>query len=707
MVDIEQQAIQTFQANYKYFAAHHPELYQKIEILQQAIEQNQYRENYTLEYVDGYFDVKALGNGQFLYGSDSDTHALKAAEDVSFKKSIAAIKTFYTFPYTQANIDDLDKLSIINSWMTGTAPLVQFANENIPVDSEMKKIHKFIFFGAGIGKHLEAIHKKIAAESYFIIEDNLELFRLSMFVTNYAELGRDAKLFFAVMSNVNSFKNSYNQFAEDLEVGNSYLKFHLLSEQYAPKIKQIQNFAVTKSHLLYPYNYLLHKNLQVSKGIFEHYNFLNISKPFENGLFAEKPLLFLAAGPSLKKQLLWVKEHQNAYVIVAVFMISATLEAAGIIPDIVIHVDENSLPVIATMQKMKNSDFLKESLFVLAASAPLEHFSEIAKKENTFLIEDRTRYKVEHGFIEFFSVGEVGYALSLIFGTKDIYLLGLDLAVDQKTGKTHSEGHETEDAVDIKKGEDGPEEVASLRDTLIPIRGNYEPKIYTTPLFDTSIFQLNYFTKLYKQDFQNVYNLGDGAYFNDTVVVQPSELQSEPFDKKAHHKKIYALLKQMSTDDLSAQEKNNLDIRKKELKKKAKIIERFSREPLKSVDAFEIVYKELCTALIRPVVLELKETPEIFLNYFQTVGSYIGDFINTKEIENSEVKVKALQSILSRQLYKILHAFSRFDFDYIKGEKYFDTGDYTARQDEIIRFEIKAIEVSQLDEIYATDVIKE
>ncbi len=263
MIDIEQRAVATYQNNLVYFAAHHPALARKLQVLQQAIESGHYPEHYALEYVGDYFDVKSLADGSFLYGSSSAAHAAAAADSVSFKKNESAIETLYNFPYTRANVEDLDKLSIINSHLVGTAPVVRFVNEQTAGRDTMKKIYKFIFFGVGLGVHLGTIHEKISADSYLVIEENLELFRLSLFVTDYAALGAKSRLFFSVMDAPGDFKITYNLFAEDMLIRNSHLKFYLLSDAYAPKIKQIQNFAVTQSYLMYPYSYLLHKNLRI------------------------------------------------------------------------------------------------------------------------------------------------------------------------------------------------------------------------------------------------------------------------------------------------------------------------------------------------------------------------------------------------------------------------------------------------------------
>ncbi len=700
MIDIEQQAISTFQNNLNYFATHHPLLHKKLDVLETAIGSGQYRENYSLEYISDYFDIKELSSGALLYGRSSLDHAQMAADGVNWDKRESVIKTFYDFPYTKTNVKDLDRLTMINSWMVGTAPIVHFVNEQMSTHHMLKKIYKFIFFGVGVGVQLSVIHQKIDTDSYLIIEDNLELFRLSMFVTDYKVLGHKARLFFSVMDDPGEFKQIYDLFAADLMIRNSHLKFYLLSDSYAPKIKQIQNFAVTQAHLAYPYNHLLHKNLLVSHAIYEDYDFLNISRPFEASPFSDKPILYLAAGPSLDVRMEWVRENQKKFIIVCVFMIADKLEQEGVLPDIVVHVDEAKEAITNTLRSMEASGFLKESIFILAASVPLGLFTAIGKKENIFLIEDRTRYKKDHGFIEFFSVGEVGYALSLIFGVKEIYLLGLDLAVDQKTGKTHASGHRTSVEIDISRGDTGPESSGTLRETLITVKGNRQATVFTTPLFDASIHRINYFTRLYKSGDQKIYNLSDGAYYDETVALQVEDVCVEDISKDETGTELLKYLQSRSTDSMSDVEKNNIIIRKKEVKKKARLIERFSKQNIKEIEGFRKQFIALVGSLITPVTQETNEVSDIFLNYFQTVGNYIGNLLNTVDLHRPDKIAKELQKLLSRQLYKILHDIGSFEFDYINGKKYFDVNGFSELQSEILELRLEAREVPQIAQLY-------
>ena len=63
----------------------------------------------------------------------------------------------------------------------------------------MKNLLKFIFCGVGLGFHIAEIQNKVKSSLIFIMEDNLEIFRLSLFTTNYQSISEQARLFFSIM----------------------------------------------------------------------------------------------------------------------------------------------------------------------------------------------------------------------------------------------------------------------------------------------------------------------------------------------------------------------------------------------------------------------------------------------------------------------------------------------------------------------------
>lgn len=72
--------------------------------------------------------------------------------------------------------------------------------EEIKEDKKYEKIDKFIFLGNLLGTQIIDFYNKINFKSCFIYEPNLEIFRLSLFTTNYMQLSKNIKFTFSIMN---------------------------------------------------------------------------------------------------------------------------------------------------------------------------------------------------------------------------------------------------------------------------------------------------------------------------------------------------------------------------------------------------------------------------------------------------------------------------------------------------------------------------
>ncbi len=655
MKDIEQKAITTFQNNLLVLSEKYPEVFKKVDILSQAIENGSYKERYALEYKNGYFDVADTVSGEWLYGSSSVEAAKKAASEINYQKDQGVIETFYNYNFTDEAVQYANKENPTTSKFVLIAPVVSFATKLLPKTTTMKQIFKFIFFGVGLGLHLETIHDKIHSYMYLIIEDNLELFRLSLFVTDYTKIANESELYFAIMEDDTGLKNAFEGFYHNSFIRNNYLKYYIFYPEYRQKIAQIQNFIVTQSSNTYLQDRLLLKNIKTIKTIKKRYNFFDITKRYKNTIFNEKPIVLIAAGPSLGKNIQWLKKNTPFVTIVALFMTSIILEKHGIKPDIVVHVDEQSNPVKNTLSKMQSTSFFDSSLFFLSPSVDMELFLSITSKENIFLVEDRTNYRFNKGKLEAYSVGEIGYALSLIFGAKEIYLLGLDLALDSKTKQTHSTGHLSSKGKNEVKDATSSENV-SLRGSEFLVKGNFLDKVPTTPLFDVSIFKVNDFTHTFKQENQTIFNLSDGAYFENTVPKRAKETDLQIFKKKStsYTEKLRVFCDKNSSDKMDKDEKEAFFERKKDTKNKKEIVLNFSKQRYPSMEQFSSAFTKVAAECILAHHKNTGELAQIFIIYLENTGGYIGDFFNTTKIENPKKHIKQFQKIITLQFLKII-----------------------------------------------------
>jgi hypothetical protein len=311
-----------------------------------------------------------------------------------------------------------------------------------------------------------------------------------------------------------------------------------------------------------------------------------------------------------------------------------------------------------TIDRIQNKEFTKESLFFLAPSIDSNHLLTIAKKENIYLFEDRTRYRFNKGFLESFSVGEVAYALSLLWDVKELYLLGLDLALDAKSKQTHADGHASAKAGkerELTKVEES--DSVSLRGSELTIKGNFRELVSTTPLFDMSRVRLNYFTKEYKDANQKVYNLNDGAYFINTLAKRVEDIDfttQEQINVKEDHLHIKEFFDTHASDIPDKEELIAIQDRKKDALEKRDAIVNFSKKKSPTIEQLHNSFTLMAGILIDSKESNFHELSQIYVIYLENVGGYIGDFFNTSGIKNPKRSIKEFQKIITLQLLKIV-----------------------------------------------------
>jgi hypothetical protein len=192
MQDIEQLVVENYQQSMEYFQKEQPELHSKLQALELLIGEGRYPVKYDLEYVDGYFDVVLLATNERLYGTNSDVHSQRLADIINYNKNEHTIETFSRLTFDDVSLDRLKNLNA-NHTHTTTAPIMEYWNRNADESLPMKRIYKFIFLGSGLGLHFEKTIKRIDPMMTFVVEDDIELFRLSMFVCNYKKTEYDKR----------------------------------------------------------------------------------------------------------------------------------------------------------------------------------------------------------------------------------------------------------------------------------------------------------------------------------------------------------------------------------------------------------------------------------------------------------------------------------------------------------------------------------
>ncbi len=631
MQDINTIITKNFNDNIEYLQNNHPELFIKLSEYDAAISNGHYIEKYELVYENDNFDVLEKSTQKYLYNKQTTHHTKEALKTLEYSTLNNCFEGFFRQSYTKEQVALYTKrrdASPLEFYASYVADILHETEKK--ETTQLQSLDKYIFFGVGLGLHISAMASDISAEVYLIVEDDLELFRLSLFCTNYKKLAQDAELFFSIFEDDTEFSKTSEQFLQKSHFYNHYIKYFQLLSHSDDKVNKFYIAISTQSDLKFLFHDYMKISISPLQRVAEGYNTLLKECSFLNTTFQEKAFLLLASGPSLQNNISFLQKNRNNFIFVAVSSALEFLELHDIKPHIVVHLDPFDTSILS-FEKLKDISFLDESLLCFAASSPKKLFEKFPK-EQIFIYEAGSNYKADALNISAPCIGSLSYMLLLVLQVKNIYLLGLDLAVDSITGVDHTEIHQ-----DTKKLalEDvfSKKETLSYKDDLFEIEGNIKERVYTTPHFYSSISIINrYFPKL-KKEFQNVYNLSNGAKFNTATPLKPEEMTTLIPIPENSFSQIKELLLSYSEKKLKQTDKESLHKKFDYAKELTKTLQ---EHQIQNSDAKQYA-QEINIIITRNKALykyELARVLDSYLyyilnfiyNYFQNTNSTLHDF---------------------------------------------------------------------------------
>jgi len=662
MKNIEELAIQNYKNNLLFLENTHPDVYKKIQLLEAAIDMGEYQEKYALEYMqENYFDVKDIASGNFLYASNSVEISKQLTNMVNFKKDNHIFDGFQLY-YGFENIENQpDK----NKSLIGIYPIMTYYIDNVKPDLEMIKIEKFIFIGCGLSLHLELIDKKIDSDEYLIIEDDLELFKLSLFTTQYYKFLEEKSVIFSIAEGDSIFSNKFNKFLNDSFYINKFLKYSYFPAHSEQKIKLIKNVLSSQDFVNFGYRTVLEKFIRPLKYIKEKRKFLNLSQHLKKSVFSEKPILLLSSGPSLQENIKWIHEHQGKFIVVCVASALKTLCKNNIIPDIIMQIDGFDIAV-NVLKGFDTKEFVKDSIAIFGPFVQSD-FMKYFNKKLSYITEEDTYYidgcKSPMGSC----VGSTSLYYNLIFNTKKIFLIGLDLALNDE-GKSHSKEHVTKAQIDISDTKLDSE--ISFRKNFFSVKGNKKDIVNTTALFHNSIRHIFDSLTVLKHDDQEIFNLGDGAYLNKTTPLNIEDIKINnlpTLQKDSIRDEILTLFNSYSTTSLSPKDIVSLQKRLKHTRDVQKIISKYKKNVnYTSADSYLYdffgIISELCSFKGR----EYSNLSDVYYSFFRYTSPMMTDMLNTKDMKKISFHTKKLDKMISNELINIAKIYENALGDFLK-----------------------------------------
>ena len=664
MEEIETAAMRTYQNNLKYFAKEHKNISTLLAYFDKALGDEDYVPQYDLEYLDGYFDIKILDSDTYVYSSNSTDISKELAKRVNHNKSSYI---FEGLPIYNLQQETIDRAGEDIKFIDGLFPLMKYYWENSTETDTMKSIEKYIFIGTSLGLHLPLIHEKISAKHYLIVEDNVELFKLSLFTTDYTKIAQDATLYFSIADDENMFIQTMYKFLEVDFFDNRYLKYTHLPIHSNEKIKQIQNALTTQNFIFFPYKAELYKYLRPLDYINDGYSIMNLSTNLNTSLFTDKPVLVLGAGPSLQKQIQWLKSNHEKFIIIAASAILNTLYTNNITPSIVTHLD-GSIETVSHYEKVMQTDFLKNTIMLLGANTH-EKIRQIFSKEQIFCYEEGSNYFENFGSVSTPCVGSFSIIISLILNANKIYLLGLDLAFNQETGETHANEHLYNKKTDMSKKNE-LQSTMGHTNNIFPVQGNFTDTVYTNPLLHASIQSLYRHIPNIKKKQQTLYNLNDGAMINQTIPKHIADLDTASFvsmNKEELFVSIKDLFTTNATKSLSPSDVVSLKKRCANAQEiQASLQHHQNAVSHSNVNTYIYDLLGLVSSILKRQSRESYNLSFVYLQFFKFALSIIIDLFNTKGLKNEKRHIKKVDKMLQREMNDICEVYIKRLESFIK-----------------------------------------
>jgi hypothetical protein len=603
--ELQQTLSAIYLKNIEFLKKNEPNLYKKIEFFE-----NLNIENYSLDFVNEQFKLVDLKTKESLYKNEEP-----------FSNSLKRVNSFdISNAFSLVQFEILNKKVVYKDEINASVYLNEYIKnfENIEL-----KVDKFIFFGTLLGVHLNDFHKSLNAKVYLIIEPNIEIFRLSLFLCDYEELAKTSKIFFAINEDENELFEIVDSFFEYKYELNSLIHFEKIDSSYDILLEKLQNHFTSKSQMRYPfseflislkrgYNYLLNEKKAI----------LNLNQKCQ--ILEDKKVLFLGAGTSLAKNLEWVYLNQEKFIIVASSAVLKHLRILEIIPDVILAIDGQKEPMLE--QFNTDSKMYKDSIILASIKLDTELFLKL-KDTKIFFMQNALELFSNYGFLSGVTVGDIGIDIIAKLGAKEIYLLGVDASIDSKNGKTHVGTHKSSRKLDLNAKNSG-----DFREDIVYVKGNFEEKVPTFREYLEMIESAE--DIIFKHsEFVKVYNLGNGAYFKGATPLKIKELKSnlKKIDKEILDIKLFESFKKISKQKLEEIDIKDISKEKKILKKLNTIkIENFYKE-------FKIVFEKYPNSMIC----------NIFDRFFKLILPY------NKILENKEAN-----EILEKQICAVLSSFN-------------------------------------------------
>ncbi|QXM05172.1 motility associated factor glycosyltransferase family protein [Crassaminicella indica] len=318
----------------------------------------------------------------------------------------------------------------------------------------------YIVYGLGLGYHIKELKKKISSRSYiYVIEKNLDIVSTYMRTQNFLEIATGNIFFFfgsdeEILTRINQKIFAFNVMPLFGNLTNLILPSY--KNIYGNWINEMQRKIFdTIRHAYFMLGNDMEDTIIGIKNNLENINTLLESPSIEllKNAYSNKPVIIVAAGPSLDKNIHELKKLQGKALIIATDAVLSTLKKYEIVPDGVVTIER----MLLTYEKFyKDKEINPKTVFIGPTVVRPEIFSTL--KDNKKLICLKQGEKINEwinndilGENRLLSMGtscaHIAFSFAKYIGANPIIFIGQDLAYT-KDGVTHSNDVEIKNKVD-------------------------------------------------------------------------------------------------------------------------------------------------------------------------------------------------------------------------------------------------------------------
>lgn len=396
------------------------------------------------------------------------------------------------------------------------------------VSINSKKAYYVFSFGFGLGAHIHDLVEKTNCQALIIIEPNLEFIAQSLEVFDWPALHdvmdeRGGHLNLIISDNEDII---YGRIRTDIRILNAcsldgaifFTHYHnVLFVRLQERIKSNTNIILAGLGFYFDETVMIantYENLHAGKAQMIR---------FSGKSFRKYPAFIVATGPSLDKDIAWLKDNKENAVIFACGTANMPLLKAGIVPDFQVEIENipelydlmrdtarhldisKSHLLTSTTVDARVSDFYDETSYYFRPA--LASFPLFARDEDAPLHNGSP------------TVTNAALALVQNFGFREMYLFGVDMGSKIK-GLKHSRSA-------WQNSDEGCEVDIQFN---LPVRGNFGGTVYTYADMNWTRDELELAIKHFRRGCF-YFNCSDGAYIKGALAKHARSVKFAKQDK--------------------------------------------------------------------------------------------------------------------------------------------------------------------------------